>query len=669
MSLIDVENAKQIRDPMTVLIKMEVPEDVTASYNNFSNVKIKDEELTERSWSMRRIADLQGDGFNLDGTHELYDSTEVASAANGKIGVRGDVGQDLTFTVTGDDTIQGLSVMATGSTIVHYGGHVATIVGGQVIIPVGASSITLTFEAAESTERVEVSLAMPGTSIQVANDSIISCIVSLRADLSIESPTLPESELNVEIYNDVDISEAVASIPDDTPITYSAGYPTDMSPTRKFYISGQITWKDNILSIHAVDGVHLLDVGVQPVEVGYSSLYFTNSINYLEACILSLIKKQGVTPSQSGLYYLDGWTSPDDRKCFYIPRSNLRDVIAFCNNVFRIDDVPEDAVRYLPVGVSNSFWFSYIDAGIPKMTDIKPSAKWSIDESDCGEPSKDVQPQITDIEINHTEASLVFGDCGSVTWEKGGAAFPNYDGLAESYIAYVSPERIQAGGYYDRLGILPVDTNGYRDVGAKYLREELRCRYSPTSVILLRLPFRPLIDNETLQNIESTKDGTIYTQVIPKNSYRNPAQTWVFKTDTQAWNALVNAGIISSADKSVELTISADHIQETVTAKTYTTGTHIKKLEVEEKIFGNIYFRTDEGYQVAYPDMAMQSLLQRSSITGSFTWKGDPRMQPRDVVNFHRLDGTVEEITLENITIHHEGGGTYAEITYRKGIC
>ena len=60
---------------------------------------------------------------------------------------------------------------------------------------------------------------------------------------------------------------------------------------------------------------------------------------------------------------------------------------------------------------------------------------------------------------------------------------------------------------------------------------------------------------------------------------------------------------------------------------------------------------------------------------GSFTWKGDPRMQPRDVVEFHRAerdsDGNevVELITIESISLIHEGGGTKATLTYRKGIC
>jgi hypothetical protein len=58
-----------------------------------------------------------------------------------------------------------------------------------------------------------------------------------------------------------------------------------------------------------------------------------------------------------------------------------------------------------------------------------------------------------------------------------------------------------------------------------------------------------------------------------------------------------------------------------------------------------------------------------STEKGRFTFKGDPRWQPRDVVEFTRLDGTTENITIEEITITHEGGGTIAEVTYRKGIC
>ena len=50
-------------------------------------------------------------------------------------------------------------------------------------------------------------------------------------------------------------------------------------------------------------------------------------------------------------------------------------------------------------------------------------------------------------------------------------------------------------------------------------------------------------------------------------------------------------------------------------------------------------------------------------------------MQPRDVAAFHWAepdsDGNevVELITIESIALIHEGGGTKATITYRKGVC
>lgn len=64
----------------------------------------------------------------------------------------------------------------------------------------------------------------------------------------------------------------------------------------------------------------------------------------------------------------------------------------------------------------------------------------------------------------------------------------------------------------------------------------------------------------------------------------------------------------------------------------------------------------------------VRHLFERSNQGGKFTWKGDPRMQPRDVFNFHRLDGTVEVCTIENIELTHEGGGLTADITYRTGV-
>ena len=60
--------------------------------------------------------------------------------------------------------------------------------------------------------------------------------------------------------------------------------------------------------------------------------------------------------------------------------------------------------------------------------------------------------------------------------------------------------------------------------------------------------------------------------------------------------------------------------------------------------------------------------FKASNVTGSFTFRGDPRMQPRDTFRFTRLDGTVEVATIERIEMTHEGGGTTASVHYRLGV-
>ena len=94
------------------------------------------------------------------------------------------------------------------------------------------------------------------------------------------------------------------------------------------------------------------------------------------------------------------------------------------------------------------------------------------------------------------------------------------------------------------------------------------------------------------------------------------------------------------------------------------------ELQMDElPIIGRVYVKNSSNNPVlVFPYKMIASPMYRSNVKGSFKWKGDPRMQPRDVIEFERLDGTTEEITIETITLTHEGGGTSADITYRKGV-
>lgn len=117
------------------------------------------------------------------------------------------------------------------------------------------------------------------------------------------------------------------------------------------------------------------------------------------------------------------------------------------------------------------------------------------------------------------------------------------------------------------------------------------------------------------------------------------------------WTNLVS---ISGAE--LEITDSAKRITPAVKR----TGA---TLEIEPMFYGVILKDLDTTLYPNYTD-----LFNRSNETGSFTWKGNPKMQPRDIFNFVRLDGTTEVCTVESIELKHERGGLSATISYRKGI-
>lgn len=175
MSAIDVQNAKQIRDPMDVLITMELQDDtIRPTYSGYtSTAKVADGALNDSGWAMRAIADLQGDGFVLDGSVVLYDSSTVASAANGKIGIRGNIGQAVNFSVSANAMISALSIYVTNAESVTYNGQTTAVAGGMAVVPINARSASLTIPAAEDDARVEVSLAAPRVVFVINNENLI----------------------------------------------------------------------------------------------------------------------------------------------------------------------------------------------------------------------------------------------------------------------------------------------------------------------------------------------------------------------------------------------------------------------------------------------------------------------------------------------------------------
>ena len=89
-------------------------------------------------------------------------------------------------------------------------------------------------------------------------------------------------------------------------------------------------------------------------------------------------------------------------------------------------------------------------------------------------------------------------------------------------------------------------------------------------------------------------------------------------------------------------------------------------IEMEPFVYGTI-LDANGATVFNYP-----SLFNRSTHTISFTWKGDPRMQPLDYIRL--CDDTKPTITpstwyrITSIELNHEGGGTTANIEAREWI-
>lgn len=692
MSAIDVQNAKQIRDPMDVLITLSLGTDIAMTYSGYSSAKVADGVLNQSSWPMRGLADLQGNGFPLDGSRVLYNPNTSPSQTNGKLGVRGNVGQPVSITATGEEAIAALAIYVTGAASVTLNGETTEITGNHVTLRLLNTTAALTFQPSSEDRRIEIITVLPEADFVINNDNLIKATVSLRSDLSIINPTLPESELNVEVYQDLDISEAVASIPEDTPITYQAGYPGDMSPVRKFYVSGQVTWADNVLNIHAVDAVHFLDKEIGPL--GFWSLragYQETSPTKLTDTLAISIKNCGVDAQTEVILFRMVPFAGAVYKATEVPSEvTLRQFLAFASNVFKIEHIPGSCVWRDNPPAEVDYWVNYVDAGIPKLNTVKKSVQWAVSEEDCASVLQHADRKISEILVDYSTVEVLkhsypmwdgAGEGGSVTWQKNGPAFLNFDkpmdvfmiGLKTSDIPSVTPSTTGRTA----IPILPVTESGKPVAYPELEMVTYPCRLMGDGGSWIDSTRRSqvgdtIITDSTPQSLVDDRGSKVFSQVVPETAGYNESLDWKWRNQNAAWEGLVTAGYISAEDDTATLKILGTTIQSEKMNKQYVSPHTDAGVSVDIKSAINgiveIYNPSTSRELKVFPDMAFESLFNRSPITCSFTWKGDPRIQPRDVFTFHRLDGTDEEWTFENITITHEGGGTSAEITARKGI-
>lgn len=599
---INTENAKQIRE------RMEVYCGINARQTNvdFSvigtgyNIALDDvntlDAMSETDWNMRTLTDFQGEGFVLDGSCELLDtSLTTASLANGKNGLRTDIGQGTTITMTAPSQFTAITLAITHGTGTITKGADTYEIRRIVVVPVNSTTVTFTVSNDNPNERVEIASITPGIVLSFDNTNLISCNLDLRTDLTLVNPTWQISSIEIEAYWPNDISEAISNVGDDVPIWYYAGYDGDYSKMRTFYLSEAATQKENLITLKGEDMSHKLEdaknVLIQRLDTtaktGYKDLY-----NWF----VKIIRNAGIKPvsTQSAPAAAGNTTTAWS---LVMTEASPRDFV-------------QDIMR---LGHSSTFWPRFVDAGIPKITWSKPTSQWDIYETECGDFERNVDRNIAKIK---TGDDAEYGVVNNVTRQTAWT-------VIQKNIRIKSGQKI---------------TKNFSDVW--YWSYKVAYKQGDKFIWSLIDKVQWIPNKTSVQ--KKVKTNEKYTTGEKKGQYKYKKK-WFYRPTLYGKKLTVSKGATSTVPNP--------------TRPGYTA-------EVSPIAIGRVY--QGSSTSIVYPNY--NHLFGMSNIGGSFTWKGDPRMQPYDIFTLHRKDGTTETCTIQDIQLRHEGGGTQATISYRKGI-
>ena len=571
---IDIENAKRIRESMEVHCGLTARSTAELSFTVSgglydSNIS---EALSNETWLMRNLADFQGEGFILDGSCELLDTSVPASLDAGKIGIRTDIGGTSTVTVTASEEIVAVTIAVTsGQGTITANGTVYTA-SRMVVVPVNDTSVTLTFTSTDPARRLEVASIMAGVVIEFNNTNLIRCALDLRSNLNIIEPSFEISSIEIKAYWDDDISEAVSNIGDDAPVWYYSGYDGDYSEVRNFYLSEPVEADRNVITIKAEDMSRKLE-DADTVKIQRLDTTAQNGKKQLYNWMVKIIEKTGIKPvSVEDAPQASGNTTT--ARSLVMTEASPRNYVADIMNL----------------GHTGTFYPVFVDAGIPVIRWTRPSPQWTINEAECGDVQRTIDRNIAKLTVQETSNYGVL----------------NTASRASKWTAIQSNMSITKG---------------------KQITKNLQDWFWQYSV--------------------QYRQGNKFTISQLNKVQWTPSATSV-KKNGKWYNRPTLYG------KKLSVTVNNRSVVSDPVRSGYTAM-------VNPIAIGKVY----QGTQFVYPNY--NNLFSRSNLGGSFTWKGDPRMQPRDVFNFVHVDGTTEVCTISGIELVHENGGTVAKINYKVG--
>lgn len=619
MPTINTENARNIREALSVFVHIQQVQNIALTITA-SNTAIQDTTTLQASEiDLTPLTDLAGAGFPLNGTCTLYDSTQQATVETGKVGIRSNIGTAMAVTVTSETVINALTLRLFGAGTLTCNG-ISYDIREFIVLPVNSTTVTFTVTP-DTGARVSIEDIQAGITLDFNNDNLTACTLDLESDLSLIDASWRVSSIEVQGYYPDDISQAVSNMGDGVPIIYYAGYPGDYSPPRYFYVSEAVTQKDGLITIKGEDASSRLENYTQP-----EALWQTNRQNAQQAFyrkLESYIRGAGINlaskETEPGLVGTD--------KTAYtvmLKEATYREYVQYMQDITN----------------KNGFYPRFIDAGIPTLRWSTPTPIWDIYKEDIGEWEKTTERNLNKIYGDDKEKPLhcVLNVANKKTTidtknvKKGKEYSINYDDNYYYNVTYKNGSWVSSTLHSLKLKALKTTVSKKVKVQSGWTKKSKK--YKKGSNISL---------SSKATNVKKTKSGNyiVVTWKEPKYVTKTVKQPQMIVTGYRVTTGANSSNLVSTARLGVTK-------------------------EVKNLLWG--CFATNYGNS-AYLLPNYSDVFSKSNIKGTFTYKGHPNMQPRDVFRLYEFDReTYTVCTIESIETKHESGGMISTITYREGV-
>lgn len=647
---IAAENAKTYRPSMLVACGIDTTAemlDVTPTTRYGSGAYDGNMRAGKRGISIK-LMDLAGGGFPLDGTHYPISSEPEATDGDDtiiesykgyvKYGIPAQTASDS----SGATSSIGFSIGEMPEGVSGLTAHLRDSEGKRYRATVSnASSLASAIGAVRITPgaRLYIDRIAPGESWQWDKATLIGCTLTLRGvETKGNDPELQMSEVEIKgIVPETDLT-GIAQMAENSPIWYAAGYRDDVTPVRRFYLSEGITAENIVATVKGYDATKFLEAEHHGVVSSWTARF--NYGDYMRQMarrcygILGrgLIYDHNAEYAREPVNDISG-VATSETVCRYMSVDNVprRSVVAAHCNLMRITS----GGLY-----DNGVYCDYVDAGLPTWRagniPIGKTAyghEWSLTQGevvdfkkevqiDCAEVSADVswpkQEKDTKGKLKYTSfyaETITQGDSRAIETEEPYSS--------HKFKGYNKEEKNSADGsmqwIHSKIGNL-IRVNGhYYPDRQVFGRSSFDYTVKALKTAKMRLiGVRNVMTHPTrltgLPSGVTYEDGTVkYVTGRKGEAFTLPE---IFKaTMEQA------GGVVGSAASNVK------------------------------SLWG----------------LFIKQIGDRSNIVYKFQYRGDPHMQPRDIIHM-TINGTVVDMTIDNLTLEHVEGGLISTIECRKGI-